>query len=143
VAKRDVDPYGAFRFRVEILGLQVGGFSEISGLERDVQVEDFREGGVNDFTHKLVTVTKYQNLGLKRGLADVTELFQWHQDVVNGKIEKRQITVTLIDNAGKDTWRWVFNQAYPIKWSGSGLNATTSAVFVESVEFAHGGFKRG
>jgi phage tail-like protein len=143
MATRETDPYGAFRFRVEILGLQVGGFSEISGIEREVQVEDFREGGLNDFTHKLVTVTKYPNLALKRGLADVTELWQWHQDVVNGKIEKRQVNVILIDTIGRDTWRWVFEQAYPIKWSGSGLNAATNAVFVESVEFAHNGITRG
>src|SRR5687768_4740624 len=97
---RDTDPYGAFRYRVEILGLEVGGFSEVSGIERSVDVEDFREGGLNDFTHKLVTVTKYPNLILKRGLADVFELWQWHQDVVNGKIEKRQVNVVLVDTAG-------------------------------------------
>ena len=140
---RDSDPYGAFRFRVEILGLQVGGFTEVSGLEREVQVEDFREGGVNDHTHKLATVTKYPNLTLRRGLADAVELWQWHQDVVNGRIQKRQINVVLIDTAGQDRWRWVFERAYPVKWSGASLNATTNGVFVESVEFAHDGVTRG
>ena len=140
---RSSDPYGAFRFRVEILGLQVGGFSEVSGLEREVQLEDFREGGLNDYTHKLVTVTKYPNLTLKRGLADRIELWQWHQDVINGKIERRQITIVLVDTAGADTWRWMFTQAYPVKWSGASLNASTAAVFVESVDFAHNGIKRG
>jgi phage tail-like protein len=140
---RDADPYGAFRFRVEILGLQVGGFTDVSGLEREVQVEDFREGGLNDYTHKLVTVTKYQNLMLKRGLADTIELWQWHQDVVNGKIERRQVNVVLLDERGADRWRWVFEQAYPIKWSGASLNASSGAVFVESVEFAHNGIRRG
>ena len=140
---RNSDPYGAFRFRVEILGLQVGGFSEVSGLEREVQLEDFREGGLNDYTHKLVTVTKYPNLTLKRGLADRIELWQWHQDVINGKIERRQITIVLVDTAGADTWRWMFAQAYPVKWSGASLNASTAAVFVESVDFAHNGIKRG
>jgi phage tail-like protein len=140
---RKTDPYGTFRFRVEILGLQVGGFSEVSGLEREVQLEDFREGGLNDFTHKLVTMTKYPNLSLKRGLADRTELWQWHQDVINGRIERRQITVVLVDTGGADTWRWMFEAAYPVKWSGASLNATTSAIFVESLDFAHNGIKRG
>jgi phage tail-like protein len=140
---RNSDPYGAFRFRVEILGLQVGGFSEVSGLEREVQLEDFREGGLNDYTHKLVTVTKYPNLTLKRGLADRIELWQWHQDVINGRIERRQITIVLVDTAGADTWRWMFAEAYPVKWSGASLNASTAAVFVESVDFAHNGIKRG
>ena len=140
---RNKDPYDGFRFRVEILGLQVGGFSQVTGIEREVQLEDFREGGLNDYTHKLATVTKYQNLSLKRGLADATELWQWHQDVVNGKIERRPITVLLMDSLGNDKWRWVFDGAYPVKWSGTELNASTNAVFVESVEFAHHGIKRG
>jgi phage tail-like protein len=140
---RDTDPYSGFRFRIEILGLQVGGFTEVAGLDREVQVEDFREGGLNDYTHKLATVTKYQNLTLKRGLADATDLWQWHQDVVNGKIQRRQLNVVLIDIAGRDTWRWVVEKAYPVKWSGASLNASTNAVLVESVEFVHTGIRRG
>lgn len=137
------DPYSGFRFRVEIQGLQVGGFTQISGLDREVQLEDFREGGLNDYTHKLVTVTKYQNLSLKRGICDALELWQWHQDVINGKIERRTVSVVLTDPDGNAKWRWIFEKAYPVKWSGGELNASTSAVFVESVEFAHNGVKRG
>jgi phage tail-like protein len=140
---RDADPYAGFRFRVEILGLEVGGFTEVAGLERTVEFEDFREGGVNDHTHKLATVTKYPNLSLKRGLADAVELWQWHQDVVNGKIARRQVNVLLMDVAGQDTWRWVVEQAYPVKWSGASLNSSGSAVFVESVELVHNGITRG
>jgi len=140
---RDADPYVGFRFRVEVLGLQVGGFSQVTGLEREVQTEDFREGGVNDYTHKLATVTRYPNLSLRRGIADATELWQWHQDVVNGKIERRQISVVLTDALGSEKWRWVFDKAYPVKWSGSELNATTNTVFVENIEFVHLGIKRG
>ena len=142
MAQRDRDPYDGFRFRVEILGLRVGGFSEVSGLEREVQIEDFREGGLNDYTHKLVTVTKHPNLTLRRGIADATDLWQWHQDVVNGKIERRQVTVALTDAAGKDVWRWVFDKAYPVKWSGSGLNASNNTVLVEAVDLAHNGMRR-
>ena len=137
------DPYLGFRFRVEILGLQVGGFTQVSGLDREVQVEDFREGGVNHYTHKLATVTKYQNLSLKRGICDATELWQWHQDVINGKIERRQVNVVLTDIQGNEKWRWTFEQAYPVKWSGGELNSTSAAVFVETVEFAHIGITRG
>ena len=140
---RHADPYGGFRFRVEILGLQVGGFTQVSGLDREVQLEDFREGGVNGYTHKLATVTKYQNLTLKRGLADAADLWQWHQDVVNGRIERRQVTVVLIDFAGNDTWRWIAEKAYPVKWSGGAFDAANNAVLVESVEFAHHGITRG
>lgn len=137
------DPYVGFRFRVEIFGIQVGGFTQVSGLEREVQLEDFREGGVNNYTHKLATVTKYQNLSLKRGICDAIELWQWHQDVINGKIERRQINVVLTDAQGNAKWRWTFEKAYPVKWSGAELTSTSAAVFVETVEFAHHGITRG
>ena len=140
---RDADPYVGFLFRVEIQGLQVGGFTQVTGLERETTTEDFREGGLNDYTHKLATVTKYQNLSLRRGIADATELWQWHQDVVDGKIQRRQISVVLVDALGQEKWRWIFDNAYPVKWSGTEFNAATSAVFVENVEFAHNGIRRG
>jgi phage tail-like protein len=140
---RVVDPYVGFRFRVEIFGLQVGGFTQVSGLDREVQLEDFREGGLNDYTHKLATVTKYQNLSLKRGLCDAADLWQWHQDVINGKIVRRPVNVVLTDALGNAKWRWTFAEAYPVKWSGAEFNSTNAAVFVESVEFAHNGIKRG
>jgi phage tail-like protein len=62
--------------------------------------------------------------------------------VVNGKIERRQVTVALTDAAGKDVWRWVFDKAYPVKWSGSGLNASNNTVLVEAVDLAHNGMRR-
>jgi phage tail-like protein len=139
---RPVDPYGGFRFVVEIGSTKVGGFSQVSGLERDTTFEDFREGGVNDFTHKLATVTKYPSLTLRRGIADKTDLWQWHQDVINGNIQRQDISVILRDYGDADRWRWVFQNAYPVKWSGPDLNASNNAVAVEAVEFAHQGMRR-
>ena len=136
-----LDPYTAFRFAVESDSVIVGGFSEVSGLQAETEIEDFREGGVNDFTHKFAKLTKYPNLVLKRGITERNELWKWYQDVVNGNIKKANIAVVLMDRDinRSDSWRWEFAQAYPVKWSGSDLNATGSNIFVESVEFAHHG----
>ena len=136
------DPYTTFNFVVEINGMQVGGFSEVSGLQAETEVEDFREGGVNDYVHKLAKGTKYSNVILKRGITDAIELWNWHQDVVNGKIEKKDIAVILNDVKKNEKCRWLFSSAYPVKWSGVDLNATANSVFVENVEFAHEGMKR-
>jgi phage tail-like protein len=62
---------------------------------------------------------------------------------VDGKIQRRQISVVLVDALGQEKWRWIFDNAYPVKWSGSEFNAANSAVFVENVEFAHNGIRRG
>jgi phage tail-like protein len=64
------DPYAGFRFVVLVDQIQKGGFTKVRGLQRETRVETFREGGVNDHEHKLVTLTSYSNLVLERGLAD-------------------------------------------------------------------------
>jgi phage tail-like protein len=133
-----VDPYAGFRFKVSIDQLQTGGFSRAKGLQRETRVESYREGGVNDFEHKLVTLTAYPNLVLERGLADPA-LWNWHQDVVEGRVKRRAITITLEDEQRREVWSWSAQGAYPVKWSAADLDARSSEVNVEAVEFVHHG----
>lgn len=139
---RPPDPYKVFQFVVEINGTQVGGFAEVTGLEVRTEVDEYREGGVNDYVHKLAKETRYQNLTLKRGITDATELWEWHQRVVVGDIERKTVSVLMLDSQRREKWRWVFRDAYPVKWNGTDLNATGNTVLVESVELAHHGMMR-
>lgn len=139
---RPADPYKVFQFIVEINGTQVGGFSEVTGLEVRTEVDEYREGGVNDYVHKIAKETRYQNLTLKRGITDATELWEWHQQVVEGDIQRKTVSVVLLDSQRQEKWRWVFRDAYPVKWNGSDLNATGNTVAVESVELAHHGMTK-
>lgn len=136
-------PYIAFRFLVEIQGLIVGGFSEVSGLQVETEVETVEEGGVNDYVHKLPKKTTYPNLVLKRGLADSTALWGWHQNVVNGIIKRTSGAVILLDLEGNEKWRWHFKNAYPVKWVGPELKADSSTVAVETLELVHEGLQKG
>ncbi|HYG80284.1 MAG TPA: phage tail protein [Pyrinomonadaceae bacterium] len=136
------DPYKVFRFLVEINGTLAGGFSEVTGLEVRTEVDEYREGGVNDYVHKIAKETRYPNLTLKRGITDVTDLWEWHQQIVGGDIQRKTISVVLLDSLGEEKWRWVFRDAYPVKWNGTDLNATGNTVAVESVEFAHHGMTK-
>jgi phage tail-like protein len=135
------DPYSGFRFLVEIDGLLQGGFSKVRGLSRETRVDSFREGGVNDFERKLATLTVYPALVLERGLAD-QKLWDWHQKVVEGRIARRTITVTLRDEMGRDVWGWVVQGAFPSKWSVSDFDAASGQVSAESVELVHHGVLR-
>jgi phage tail-like protein len=136
------DPYLSYRFLVEIDGLVVAGFSEVSGLQAETQIENYREGGVNDYVHKLAKETTYPNITLKKGITDSDVLWKWHQDVVSGKIERRSGYIVLLDSEGNETWRWNFVDAYPAKWSGPDLRAENSAVALESIELVHNGIKK-
>lgn len=136
------DPLHGFRFLIEIGGIRVGGFMRVKGLSREVKHESVREGGVNDYEHKLVTQIVYPNLVLERGLAQDI-LWSWVSDVSNGDIERKTITIVLQDKDASDRWTWHVDHAYPVKWSVSDLDASASQVTVESVEFAHHGLRRG
>lgn len=126
---------------VEIDHLIVAGFSEVSGLSVETEVEEYREGGVNDFVHKLVKGTRHVPIVLKRGLTDSDVLWKWHNDVVQGKITRRSGSIILFNESYDEHRRWSFEEAYPIKWIGPDLNASSSEVAIEQLELAHNGFK--
>jgi phage tail-like protein len=133
------DPYPSYNFAVEIDGLVSASFSEVSGLSLEIEVNEYREGGQNEFIHKRAGPAKYPNLVLKRGMNVNTELWDWYWDVAQGTIKRKNFSVVLMDNSGQEWRRWNFGQAYPVKWVGPDLRANANEIAVESVEFAHQG----
>jgi phage tail-like protein len=143
VTGEKIYPYTSFRFRVEIEGITVAQVSEVTGLQLETEIESYEEGGVNDFIHQLPKRTKYQHITLKRGITDLDEMWKWHQDVVNGKVERKDGSIILMDSEGEDKWRWNFTKAYPVKWIGPEFRADSNTVAFETIELAHHGIKKG
>ncbi len=135
------DPYMSFHFLLEIENLIKGGFTKMSGLQVETEIEDFREGGENDFIHTLPTATKYQNVILERGVIDHA-LWDWHRKVRNGNIERKTVWVVILDQQGNEAVRWSFKQAWPIRWQGPELKADSNTVAVESIELVHQGIEK-
>jgi len=133
----EADPLKAFSFSVEIDGIIVGGFSEVSGIQAETKVYTYREGGENSFTHFFPDSTAYSRLVLKRGMTFDDTLWNWYQDVANGRFARRSMYVLLNDDDGEEAWAWSFTQAFPVKWTGPELRASKSDVAIESVEFAY------
>ena len=137
------DPFLGYNFAVEVEGLVAGGFNEVSGLEIQTEVQEYREGGVNAYIHKRAGPVKYpSNLILKRGMTDVRTLWYWYWDVMQGIVERKNVSVLLLDTTGAEAIRWNFEQAYPVRWVGPSLRATASEVAVETLELAHNGLAR-
>ena len=143
-----VDPYQAFKFVIEIEGILTGGFSECSGLQVETEFHDYREGGVNDFVHRFAGPTKYPPLTFKHGLTQIDGLWRWHQGVVSSvaqgdkKIERRNGTIYLLDKQSVPVMWWDFKEAYPVRWTGPELRASSNEVAFESIELAHRGLHR-
>lgn len=137
---RKNDPFLSYRFRVEIKGVEVAGFSEVTGLQAEVEVFDYREGGRNNFIHKLAGPVRYpSNLVLKHGLMDADSIWRWEQQMLGGDIVRHNVSIILMDSAGQDKWRWDFQDAYPVRWSGPDLRAGSAEVAIETLELAHRG----
>src|SRR2546423_7394777 len=98
------DPYRNFNFRVEIGGLTIAAFTEVSGLESEAEVIEYREGG-DSRVRKLPGLRKYPNIVLKRGLTQDATLWNWHKGVLDGNVERRNGSVILLDEQGREAVR--------------------------------------
>jgi phage tail-like protein len=142
-AENRKDPLLSYNFAVEIEGVVAGGFSEVSGLQVEIETQDYREGGVNEYVHRRAGPVKYAgNIVLKKGIVDQRALWDWCWDALRGKISRRNISIILLDTAGDEKLRWNFEGAYPVKWAGPELRAHANEVAVESMELAHNGLAK-
>jgi phage tail-like protein len=135
------DPLRGFRYLVEIDGIVSGAFLRVKGLSREVRVEPYREGGVNEYEHKLLTQVTYPVVILERGLV-LEDLWKWAQAAADGDVTRRNIHVRLQDEGDNRAWGWQIADALPVKWSASDLDANTSQVVMETLELAHHGLRK-
>ena len=135
------DPLRGFRFLLEIEGIASGGFTRVKGLSREVKYESYREGGVVEYEHKLVTQVAFPVLVLERGLA-LDDLWKWAQAAADGDVQRKTVWVRLQNEAGEKAWAWQIENAIPVKWTATDLDAQNSQVVMESLELAHHGLRK-
>lgn len=136
-----LDPLRGFRFLIEIEGLVSAGFTRVKGISRDVKYESYREGGVNEYEHKLITQVSFPVLVLERGLV-LDDLWRWALAVADGEVTRKTIWIILQNEARIPTWAWQVENALPVKWTASDLDAQASPVVMESLELAHHGLRK-
>jgi phage tail-like protein len=124
------------------------GFSEVSGLELTMTVEDYEAGGINDTLLRFPGRIRWSNLTLKRGIVgrrdplDDSDLWTWFNDYLEGRGTRKDGLVTLLKPNGDPVHVWSFRNGLPAKWSGPALNAGRSEVAIETLEIAHEGIRR-
>jgi phage tail-like protein len=138
------DPFRGYNFRVEIDGISRNGFRECSGLDAASDPIEYRTGDEKAFTsRKLPGLTKYSNITLKWGITDDASLWDWRKKVIDGKTERKNASIILMDEAGsEEKIRWNIVNAWPTKWTGPGFNATANEVAIETLEIAHEGITK-
>lgn len=138
------DPYAGFNFRMEIDGVEVAGFKEITGIEMSTEVIDYSEGDDQNYTvRKIPGNTNYTNITFKRGIVEGTDLWEWC-DTINDharEIERKSVTINLLDNEGEPQKTYTLYEAWPCRYKTADLDATADELALEEIEFVYEDFE--
>ena len=131
-------PFTGFHFRVSFESLPPADtdfrFQEVSGLEVEMEMESFTEGGQNRFTWQLPKRARYSDIVLKRGLFTGSTVLAWCRDAFENFIFLPvNITISLLNEKHEPVQSWYVVNAIPKKWSVSGFNAQENSIVVESI----------
>jgi phage tail-like protein len=137
-----IDPLRGFNFRIEIDGMTVASFSEVSGLTAEGDAVDYREGidRVNS-VRKLVGLRKYGVMTFKRGYTGKdSSMWDWYSAVATGASNaRRNFTVVLRDETQTDVLFFNGVNGFLNKIEGPHMMASGNEVAIESAEIVHEG----
>ena len=125
-------PYGAFNFLIDLRhpsgpgpGDPLGGFSDVSGINTEIKVAEYRSGNfAENHVQKVPGTHTVGDVTLKRGIVNSRDFWAWIDDVrLRGPRAKRDVLVTLRDEAGQPVQAWKLRRAVPLKYTGPTLAA--------------------
>lgn len=122
-----------------IFDVALGGFTECSGLEMSLQVEEYKEGGNNGQLLKFPTRVTWSNITLKKGIGAGQALWDWHYGFTEGQGKRRDGVIVLMNDLHVPNNIWYFRRGLPVKYTAPAMNATQNNVAIEAIEIAHEG----
>jgi len=136
-------PLPKFHFIVEWGGAKIA-FTEVSGLDMEIEVIEYREGSSPEYSKiKMPGLQKFSNITMKRGtFAGDTDYFKWFNSVKMNTIERRDITISLLNEEHEPIVVWQVKNAWPTKLQATDLKADGNEVAIESIEVVHEGLKQ-
>ncbi len=139
------DPFGNYRFRVEISGMAQANFCEVILPESSNDVIEVRDGTDASYTvRKQSGLLRHSNLILKGGLTSSFDLYSWRKMVEQGKVSqaRRNVAVVLLDEEFNDVAKWEFTNAWPAKYKAPDLNGKGSEIAIETLEIVFESMQR-
>jgi phage tail-like protein len=128
------DPYRAYNFKLVIQGMTEGHFTECTGLGIKVDAIKYREAGNSQVVRRLPGQVEYADVTLRYGLTDSHELWDWFMSSVEGKVERKNVSILMLDPDGvTEVMRWDLIDAWPSEWRGALLDAMSHEAAIESL----------
>lgn len=133
-------PLPKFHFLVQWGGTRIG-FSEVTGLDMQVEAIEYREGSSPQYSKiKMPGLHKFSNITLKRGtFAGDKEFYLWIKTVSLNTVERRDLTISLLNENHEPVISWKVINAFPVKVQASDLKSDGNEVAIETLELAHEG----
>lgn len=144
-----------------VTDMLTGTFSQVDGLDAELKIEDYEEGGLNTDVHRFASRAAYGKLTFRRGMTPNPDLWDWYYSVLHGNspIIRKSGLILLADRAGLVSGgvslpiavpladkmpiaAWTFRGALPSKLTGPALNAKNNEIAIEAMEISHQGLER-
>ncbi|NET08907.1 MAG: phage tail protein [Symploca sp. SIO2B6] len=133
-------PLPKFHFQVEWGGTRLG-FTEVSGLDVETEVIEYREGNLPEYHKvKMPGMQKYSNITMKRGtFQGENDFYLWWNTVALNTVERRDLTISLLNEAHEPVVVWKVKAAWPTKVQSTDLKGDGNEVAIETIEIVHEG----
>jgi phage tail-like protein len=127
-------------FSVDWGGARIG-FSEVCGLTIDAQAPAFRDGATHENSNVTMPgILRYPHLVLKRTVQKSdNDFYAWINTIQLNTVDRREVTVSLLDASNAPVVVWTFRNAFPVKLEYSPLESDNSGPMMEILEIAHEG----
>jgi phage tail-like protein len=131
---RPFDHQAAFRFRIELGGIQAGAFRSVEGLGVSVEMIEYQGGG-DMYARQIPGRPKIAPVVLKKGYVNTSFLWDWMKSNMQGNIQLENVSVVLLTDDGQsDLARYELTDCWPSSWKGWQLDANASNAMVEEIE---------
>ncbi|MCL2817916.1 MAG: phage tail protein [Clostridiales bacterium] len=126
-------PCGNFMFRVEIDGGRMNGFFECTGLGSGIEVIPYRDGTDPKRVRKQPGMVVYSDVKLKWGVTDSRDMYDWYKCGLDGNVERKNVSIILINENGNEIARWCLTNAWPSAYEGPNFAAFGTDMAYESL----------
>ncbi len=133
-----VDPFRAYNFKLIVQGVVQGHFTRVDGLGMKIGRILYREGGENSTVRAIPGQVEYTVVTVRFGLTDSTELLRWLFAAAEGRVERRNVSLAMLDDSGTtEVRRWNLIGAWPCEWYGAPLDSLGHELAIETLSLAY------
>lgn len=134
-------PIPKFHFSVQWGGTKIA-FTEVSGLNKDIDVIEHRVGSSPEFFKKKQPgLAKLGNITLKRGVfPGDNQFYEWYNTVAMNTVQRRDLIISLLDENHEPRVVWKVKDCFIVSLKCTDMKSDANEVAIDTVEIANHGF---